>query len=162
MFGCWTRPGTTSIYTKEKVVEWPWRLTKDILRTNRYTDMIQRVLRWERQERWYGRKRQGPMARKCYFNIFLMNVFGGHYIQLFPLGKAHKAYFSKSIWCNESWEASLPSTCLDHIIAQQTYHFLHALSLKLGPTCFIKQCGTSRTQEFEYAWWSRLQIMLNV
>ena len=22
--GCWTRPGTTSVYTKEKTIEWPW------------------------------------------------------------------------------------------------------------------------------------------
>jgi hypothetical protein len=39
--------------------------------------------------------------------------------------------------------------CLDHIIARETYHFFHVLPLKLAPTCFIKQCGTSGTQEFE-------------
>ena len=52
--------------------------------------------------------------------------------------------------------------CLDHIMTHETYHFFHALPLKLAPTCFTKQCGTSRTQEFEYTWWSGLQIMLNV
>jgi hypothetical protein len=50
--------------------------------------------------------------------------------------------------------------CLDHIIAHETYHFFHALPLKLAPTCFIKQCGTSGTQEFEYTRRSELQIML--
>ena len=39
--------------------------------------------------------------------------------------------------------------CLDHIIACKIYNFFLALPLKLAPTCFIKQCGTSRTQEFE-------------
>ena len=57
---------------------------------------------------------------------------------------------------------SPPSICLDHIIAHDTYHFFHGLPLKLAPTCFIKQCGTSRTQELEYTWWSKLQITLNV
>ena len=63
---------------------------------------------------------------------------------------------------NESWEASSPSMCLHHIIAHETYHFFHTLPLKLAPTCFIKQCGTFRTQEFEHTWWSGFQIMLNV
>ena len=52
--------------------------------------------------------------------------------------------------------------CLNHIIAHETYLFFHALHLKFAPTCFIKQWGTSTTQEFEYTWWSKLQIMLNV
>ena len=41
--------------------------------------------------------------------------------------------------------------CLDHIIANEMYHVFHALPLKLAPTCFIKQCGTSRSraQDFE-------------
>jgi hypothetical protein len=39
--------------------------------------------------------------------------------------------------------------CLDHIIAHEICHFFYALPLKLAPTCFIKQCGTSRTHEFE-------------
>ena len=93
--------------------------------------------------------RQGPMAKKCHYNSFFdETLLGWVYIQLFPLGKAHKAHFSTSIWCKESWEASPPSTCLDHIIAHKTYHFFHALPLKLAPTCFINQCGISRTQEF--------------
>ena len=52
--------------------------------------------------------------------------------------------------------------CLHHIRAHERNHFLHALPLKPTPTCFTKQCRTSRTQEFEYTWWSGLQIMLNV
>ena len=76
-------------------------------------------------------------------------ILGGFYIQLFPLGKAHNAHFSTSIWCNESWEASMPSMCLNHIIAMG--HTISSISipLKLAPTCLIKQCGTSRTHKFE-------------
>ena len=25
LIGCWTRPGTTSVYNKERMTEWPWR-----------------------------------------------------------------------------------------------------------------------------------------
>ena len=39
------------------------------------TDMVKRVLRWERQSRCYGRKRQGPIADKYYCNGFWMNYF---------------------------------------------------------------------------------------
>ena len=39
--------------------------------------------------------------------------------------------------------------CLNHITACETYHFFHALTLKLAPSYFTKQCKTSRTQEFE-------------
>ena len=39
--------------------------------------------------------------------------------------------------------------CLDHTIANEIYHFFHTLPLKLAPACFIKQCGTSRTQAFK-------------
>ena len=118
-------------------------------RLNKCIVMVQRILRWERQERWFGRKKQGPMVEKCCYNDFLWNFFGALYIQLFPLGKAHMTHFSVSIWCNEFWEASPPSMCLDHIIAHDAYLSFHTLPFKLAPTCSIKQCGTSRTQEFE-------------
>jgi hypothetical protein len=39
--------------------------------------------------------------------------------------------------------------CLNHIVAHETYHYYLYLPLKLAPTCFTKQCGTSKTQEFE-------------
>jgi hypothetical protein len=78
-----------------------------------------------------------------------MKFILGAYIQRFPLGKAHKAHFSTSTWCNKSWEACPFSMCLDHFKSHETYCFFHTLPLKLAPTCFIKQCGTSRTQEFE-------------
>jgi len=55
------------------------------LRSNKCIDMVQWVLRWERQERWYGRKRQRPMPEKCFYNRFWMNIFWGLHIQLFPL-----------------------------------------------------------------------------
>ena len=107
-------------------------------------------------------KGKGPWYRNAVIIRIYWFFLEGLYIQLFPLGNAHNAHFSSSIWCNESWEASLPSLCLDHIIAHEIYQFFHALSLKLAPTCFIKQCGTSRTQGSEYTWWSRLQIIINV
>jgi hypothetical protein len=135
---------------------------RHILRPNWYNDMVQRVLQWERQERWTGRKRQRPMAKKCRYDIFLWTYLEGVYIQLLPLGKAQKAHFSTSMWCNESWEASPPSMCLDNIIAHETYLSFTPLPLKHAPTCFTKRCGTSRTQDFEYTCWSGLQIMLNV
>jgi hypothetical protein len=47
-------------------------------------------------------------------------------------------------------------------LAHETCHFFHALPLQPTPNCFTKQCGISRNQEFEYTWWSRLQIMLKV
>ena len=152
LIGCWIPPGTTQ--------PWSWGFQKTYFKAYWYTNMVQWVLWWERQERWYGRKKQGPMAKKCCYNTFLMNFFGGFYIQLFPLGKVHKGHFSASIWYNGSWEASPPSMCCNHIIANETYHYFHALPLKLAPTCFIKQCGTSRAQEFEYTWCT-FQIMLN-
>jgi hypothetical protein len=62
---------------------------------------------------------------------YLMNFFWDLYIQLFPLGKAHKAHFSTSIWYNESWVPNLPYMYLDHIIAHETYHFFHAYPLNL-------------------------------
>ena len=62
---------------------------------------------------------------------------------------------------NECWQASLPFMCLDHIIGHETCYFFFALPLKRAPTCFTKQHGTSRTQGFEYTWWSGLQIMFN-
>jgi hypothetical protein len=95
-------------------------------------------------------KNRGPWQRNVAIVIFNGIFFGGLNIQLLaPLGKAHKAHFLASMWCKESREAYPPSICLDHIKAHETYHLFHALPLKLAPTCFVKQCGTSRTQEFE-------------
>ena len=34
--------------------------------------------------------------------------------------------------------------CLNHIIAHKTYHYYFDLPLKLDPTCFTKQRGTSK------------------
>jgi hypothetical protein len=125
--------------------------------------MVQQVLRWERQDMWSGRKRQGPMTENySYIALFIKKNWEGFNIQLFPLGQANKAHFTISMCYNESTEASMPSMCHDHIIAHKTYHIYLALPLKPAPTCFTKERGTSRTREFEYTWWSRLQIMLNV
>ena len=50
---------------------------KHIIRPTLSTNMVQRVLLWDRQKRCYiGRKRQGPMAEKyCSYNKNLMNFF---------------------------------------------------------------------------------------
>jgi hypothetical protein len=49
---------------------------RHILRPTLFTDMIQWVLRWERQKRCSDRERQGPMAEKYCYNKSLMEFFG--------------------------------------------------------------------------------------
>ena len=147
------------------MIEWPWRSRspKEIFQGLIYT------LTWFNGFCGETGKRGGmvgkgidPRLRNAVLIFFNEIFLGGLYIQLFPLGQVHKAYILSSMWRNESWEARPPSMCLDHIIAHETYHFYLALPLKPTSTCFTKQCGTSRTQEFEYTWWSGLQTMLNV
>ena len=48
-----------------------------ILRPTLSFDMVQRVLRWERQRRCSSSKRQGPMVNKFCYNKVLMNLFFG-------------------------------------------------------------------------------------
>jgi hypothetical protein len=75
---CWTRLGVTSIYTKEKKTStWPWSSRSPIyiyiyiyIRPTLSTNMVQWVLRWERQKRCSRRKKQGPMAKKWCYNTF--------------------------------------------------------------------------------------------
>jgi hypothetical protein len=50
---------------------------KRILRLMLSNDMVQWVLQWERQKRCSCRKRQGPMAKKCYYNKLIMIFFRG-------------------------------------------------------------------------------------
>ena len=79
VIGCWTCPGTTSVYTKEKKCQCNHEFEVPnihILRPILSTDMVQRALPWERQKRCFGRKRQGPMAKKLLlskkFNDFFL------------------------------------------------------------------------------------------
>src|ERR1700736_3778185 len=44
---------------------------------------------------------------------------------------------------------NLPFMCLNYIIAHETYQLYLALPFKPAYMCFIKQRGTSRTQEFK-------------
>ena len=69
--GCWIHAGSTSVYTKEKHQSdhEVWGPPK--------SDMVQRVLQWERQKRCFSRKKQEPMAKKCYHNKILMEFFRG-------------------------------------------------------------------------------------
>jgi hypothetical protein len=46
------------------------------LRSKLSTDMLQRVMQWERQKRCFGGNMQGPMAEKYYYNKCLMKFFG--------------------------------------------------------------------------------------
>ena len=50
---------------------------RHILRRTLSTDMVQWVLRWERQKRCSSRKRQGSMAEKYCYNRFFKNFFVG-------------------------------------------------------------------------------------
>ena len=71
LIGCWTHPRTTLVYTKEKNVKVAMEFKvpkRHILRPTLSTNMVQHILWWERQDRCYGRKRQGPMAKKHYYN----------------------------------------------------------------------------------------------
>ena len=43
---------------------------RHILRPTLSIDMVQHVLQWERQKRVSRRRRQGPMAERCYYNDF--------------------------------------------------------------------------------------------
>ena len=73
VIGCWTPPMTTLVYTKEKMSKWPWSSRSiRVLRLTLFTDMVQRVLRWEGEKRCYGRKKQGPMAKKRCYNKYLL------------------------------------------------------------------------------------------
>ena len=48
---------------------------RHILRPTLSIDMVQWVLWWGRQKRCSGRKRQGPMAKKCCYNKILLILF---------------------------------------------------------------------------------------
>ena len=48
-----------------------------IWRPTLFTDMVQRILLWERQKRCSSRKRQGPMVKKCRHDKIRMKVFTG-------------------------------------------------------------------------------------
>ena len=50
---------------------------RHISRPTLSTGMIQQVLWWERQRRCYSRKKQGPIAEKCFCNKFLMKFYQG-------------------------------------------------------------------------------------
>ena len=80
VIGCWARPGTTSVYTKEKMSEWPWSLrsSKDIFKGLHYPLTWSNGLCGGRGKRGVLRKRQGPMAEKCcHNNIFVIFFFFG-------------------------------------------------------------------------------------
>ena len=47
---------------------------RHILKPTLFIDMVQHVLRWERQNRYSGRKKQGPS--NCCFSKVLMSFFG--------------------------------------------------------------------------------------
>ena len=69
---------TTLVYTKDVRVTMEFEVpTRYFLRPTLSTDMVQQILWWERQKRCYGRKRQGPMAKKCCHSNSLIETFFG-------------------------------------------------------------------------------------
>jgi len=151
LIGCWTHPGTTSVYTMERMAKEPWRS-----RSSKYNFQgLIIALTWSNGFCCERGKRGGMVGKgRCPWqrNALLINfndIFWGALYTTLPTRQAHKAHFSASIWCNESWEACPLFMYLDHIIVHEKYHFFHTVPLKLAPTCFIKQCGASKTQELE-------------
>ena len=79
MIGCWTRPGTTLVHTKEKMS------VCHGVRGPQKTYFKPYVIHWHsprgfatgEAKRCSCRKRQGPMAKKYRYNKFLMNFFVG-------------------------------------------------------------------------------------
>ena len=131
LIGCWTRPGTTLVYTEEKMGEGPY-MEVEVPKCN-FQGLINALtwsngfLRWERQERggMVG-KGMGFMAEKCRWNIVFWEILLG-------------AHFLASIWCGESWEASPPSNmCLNHITATRYAIFSMPYPLKIASKCFVK------------------------
>ena len=52
--------------------------------------------------------------------------------------------------------------CLNRVIDHETHYYYLDLPLKLAPTCFTKQRGTSKSQEFEcrfFFWFYQLQYL---
>ena len=69
---------TTLVYTKDVRVTMEFEVpTRYFVRPTLSTDMVQQILWWERQKRCYGRKRQGPMAKKCCHSNSLIETFFG-------------------------------------------------------------------------------------
>ena len=54
---------------------------RHILRHTLSTIMVQRVLQWERQNRFSSRKRQGPVAERCCYNNIWMNLLLGKEVE---------------------------------------------------------------------------------
>jgi hypothetical protein len=78
--GHWTRPGITSVYTKEHnvIVTMEFKVSKrHILKPPLSIDMVQRVLWLDRQKRCYDRNRQELVVKKWRYNEILMNFFVG-------------------------------------------------------------------------------------
>ena len=70
----------TLVYTKEKIVKVTMEFEvpkRHILRPTLSIDMVQRVLRLERQKRCSSTKRQGPMAEeRCYYDSLTKCLLG--------------------------------------------------------------------------------------
>ena len=88
----------------------------------------------------------GGLVEKCSYNkssmIYFYFVFWALYISLpSRYCMSHKAHFSASMCYHESWEVSLPSMCLHHILAHETHLCYLALASKPAPTCFQTTWG---------------------
>ena len=115
VIGCWTRPRTTSVYTKEQNVKvsmgvrGPQKIY--ILRPTLSNDVVQRVLWWEKpQKRCSSRKRRGPQQRNVviddvyirkektreWSNLISFLFFS---FQNYHLGKYIKKFNTFTFWC---------------------------------------------------------------
>jgi hypothetical protein len=127
VIGCWARPMTTTlVYTKgNKMSKWPWssRSPQDIFEGLHYPlTWSNKVLRWERQKKCFGRKRQGRIAHKHLHNKSSMNF-------LF-MGKGRWRQENDRTWI---FSSSSKTTLFGHIFKTiNTFNFWCTVIL-LGP-----------------------------
>ena len=75
VIGCWAHPGTTAVYTEEKNVRVTMECEAPKRRTLKSTDMVPRVLQWERQKRCYNLEKK-KRAQVVILHFKWIFVFG--------------------------------------------------------------------------------------
>ena len=130
VIGCWTRLGITSVYTKEKIVRVTMKFEvpkRHIAGLTLFTDMVQRILRWEKQKRCSSRKRKEKgkalMIEMCCYNDFLMIFFFG--------GGGKRRWRQEN---GQTW-IFLKTTRFGHILKEKISTFIiwYTVTLPLGP-----------------------------
>ena len=79
VIGCWARPGTTSVYTKGNMSEWPWSSRSS---TNIFWGLLHPLTSSNGYFGGRGKRGalvekvgRGAMAKKCFYVKILMNFF---------------------------------------------------------------------------------------